>query len=161
MEGENRNIFHLIGWEQVKIMRRQVRGERKTDRGEVLYVNHKHKLIQPHHSHSLPVLLMFLKLPKLFNFHILRLAAEHEISTGRGNRGQAQVFRKRLLRNIQRKTNTSAPCYRGDIGGIHSSYLAEQMLLLFYQCAHILIHSFWPLDSFLHSSIVYFHILRF
>lgn len=31
----------------------------------------------------LPVLLMFLKLPKLFNFHILRLAAEREISTGK------------------------------------------------------------------------------
>lgn len=31
-------------------------------------------------SSLLPVLLMFLKLPKLFNFHILRLAAERETS---------------------------------------------------------------------------------
>lgn len=31
-------------------------------------------------SSLLPVLLMFLKLPKLFNFHILRLAAEQETS---------------------------------------------------------------------------------
>lgn len=41
----------------------------------------KSELIQPHHPHLLPVLLMFLKLPKLFNFHILRLAAEQKIST--------------------------------------------------------------------------------
>lgn len=116
-------------------------GGRKTDRGKVLYVNHKHKLIQPRHSHSLPVLLMFLKLPKLFNFHILRLAAEHEISTGRGNRGQAQVFRKRLLRNIQRNTNTSAQLRNTEeteerqknrnmyrLFLIGSSYLAEQVV---------------------------------
>lgn len=38
------------------------------------------------HSHSLPVLLMFLKLPKLFSFHILRLAAEQEISSRKGSR---------------------------------------------------------------------------
>lgn len=34
-------------------------------------------------SSLLPVLLMFLKLPKLFNFHILRLAAERETSRRR------------------------------------------------------------------------------
>lgn len=38
----------------------------------------------------LPVLLMFLKLPKLFNFHILRLAAEREISRGRGRRDKCK-----------------------------------------------------------------------
>lgn len=38
--------------------------------------------------HVLPVLLMFLKLPKLFNFHILRLAAEREIRTGEGKEKQ-------------------------------------------------------------------------
>lgn len=36
------------------------------------------KPIHLHHAHSLPVLLMFLKLPKLFNFHILRLTADRE-----------------------------------------------------------------------------------
>lgn len=50
----------------------------------------EHKLIQLQHLHLLPVLLMFLKLPKLFNFHILRLAAEREISTGRGKRRETE-----------------------------------------------------------------------
>lgn len=61
------------------------------------------RLIQCHHPHSLPVLLMFLKLPKLFNFHILRLAAEREISKGnRENRErQVQVLRKETFRGRQ------------------------------------------------------------
>lgn len=53
---------------------------------------YEHKQVRPRHSHLLPVLLMFLKLPKLFNFHILRLAAERD-----------QKHRKK--RKIQRRTS--------------------------------------------------------
>lgn len=48
---------------------------------------------------------MFLKLPKLFNFHILRLAAEREISKRRergvqvlGKKGRYEIFRERQTR---------------------------------------------------------------
>lgn len=65
----------------------------------------EHKLCQHHHPHLLPVLLMFLKLPKLFNFHILRLAAEQEISKRRergvqvlGKKGRYEIFRERQTR---------------------------------------------------------------
>lgn len=65
----------------------------------------EHKLCQHHHPHLLPVLLMFLKLPKLFNFHILRLAAEREISKRRergvqvlGKKGRYEIFRERQTR---------------------------------------------------------------
>lgn len=46
--------------------------------------------------HWLPVLLMFLKLPKLFNFHILRLAAEREISK---RRRQTRVEKTKDIRS--------------------------------------------------------------
>lgn len=50
--------------------------------------------------HWLPVLLMFLKLPKLFNFHILRLAAEREISKEEDRQGlrRRKIFSQVLVR---------------------------------------------------------------
>lgn len=50
--------------------------------------------------HWLPVLLMFLKLPKLFNFHILRLAAEREISKEEDRQGlsRRKIFSCVLVR---------------------------------------------------------------
>lgn len=50
--------------------------------------------------HWLPVLLMFLKLPKLFNFHILRLAAEREISKEEDRQGlrRRKIFSHVLVR---------------------------------------------------------------
>lgn len=82
----------------------------KQTRGKIPYVN------QLHHPHLLPVLLMFRKLPKLFNFHILRLAAEREISTGeRGKKRKTSTsVKKRLLRNIQRNTFTNLYPHRRD-----------------------------------------------
>lgn len=47
--------------------------------------------------HWLPVLLMFLKLPKLFNFHILRLAAEREISKEEDRQG---LRRRKLFSHV-------------------------------------------------------------
>lgn len=47
--------------------------------------------------HWLPVLLMFLKLPKLFNFHILRLAAEREISKEEDRQG---LKRRRIFSHV-------------------------------------------------------------
>lgn len=41
----------------------------------------------------LPVLFMFLKLPKLFNFHILRLAAERHESKGRRKETEKDKFK--------------------------------------------------------------------
>ena len=43
---------------------------------------------------------MFLKLPKLFNFHILRLAAEGKISPGKRKREDKERQKKRQLRAI-------------------------------------------------------------
>lgn len=56
--------------------------------------------------HLLPVLLMFLKLPKLFNFHILRLAAEREISKEEDRKG---------LRRLQ--SHVSGGVGEGRLGG--------------------------------------------
>lgn len=53
-------------------------------------------------SPRLPVLFMFLKLPKLFNFHILRLAAawqkgkEIERKRKRGRRGRRERGRRQV-----------------------------------------------------------------
>lgn len=45
------------------------------------------------HRQRLPVLFMFLKLPKLFNFHILRLAAERHESKGRRKETEKDKFK--------------------------------------------------------------------
>lgn len=59
-------------------------GEQKSNRGGVMKVMTETADPLPH---WLPVLLMFLKLPKLFNFHILRLAAERETSKEEDRQG--------------------------------------------------------------------------
>lgn len=64
------------------------------------------------HPHLLPVLLMFLKLPKLFNFHIFRLAAEQEMSAGiRGGREteKVKVLRKDF-KEVYRETQALICC---------------------------------------------------
>lgn len=53
-------------------------------------------------SSLLPVLLMFLKLPKLFNFHILRLAAERETSK--------EEYRQQLRRQEDLQSLVSQRC---------------------------------------------------
>lgn len=59
-------------------------GEQKSNRGGVMKMITETADPLPH---WLPVLLMFLKLPKLFNFHILRLAAERETSKEEDRQG--------------------------------------------------------------------------
>lgn len=58
------------------------------------------------HRQQLPVLFMFLKLPKLFNFHILRLAAECHESKGWRKETEKDKFKvlrwkRRLFQQVQ------------------------------------------------------------